>query len=137
MERPNIEVEFQGETKRFTPEEISAFVLQKMKQTAEDFLGEKVTSAVITVPAYFDESQRQATIDAGTIAGLEVLRIINEPTAAALAYGLDKRTDELNVLVYDLGGGTFDVSVLTLDGGVNEVVATSGHTHLGGKDFDQ
>jgi len=122
--------------KQFSPQEISAFLLQKMKQTAEDYLGEPVTEAVITVPAYFNDSQRQATKDAGRIAGLDVLRIINEPTAASLAYGLDKKKDE-KVAVFDLGGGTFDVSVLELGDGVFEVKATHGDTYLGGEDFDQ
>ena len=111
-------------------------VLQKMRQTAEDYLGEKVTDAVITVPAYFNDSQRQATKDAGRIAGLNVLRIINEPTAAALAYGLDKKKDE-KIAVFDLGGGTFDISILEIGDGVFEVKATNGDTHLGGEDFDQ
>ena len=112
-------------------------VLVKMKQVAENYLGETVKQAVITVPAYFNDAQRQATKDAGRIAGLDVLRIINEPTAAAIAYGLDKKSDEKNIIVYDLGGGTFDVSLLTLDNGIFEVVATAGDTHLGGEDFDQ
>jgi molecular chaperone DnaK len=127
-------VEIRG--KRYSPAEISAFILQKMKQTAEDYLGEKVTEAVITVPAYFNDSQRQATKDAGRIAGLNVLRIINEPTAASLAYGLDKKKDE-KIAVFDLGGGTFDISILELGEGVFEVKATNGDTFLGGEDFDQ
>jgi len=135
--KPHIQVEFKGEKRMFAAEEISAFVLQKMKSTAESWLGHNVTHAVVTVPAYFDDSQRQATKDAGTIAGLVVARIINEPTAAAIAYGLDKQSRETNIIVYDLGGGTFDVSLLTLDEGVFEVLATNGDTHLGGQDFDQ
>ena len=136
-EKPLIEVTMNGETKTFSAEEISAMVLQKMKATAESYLGTKVTDAVITVPAYFNDSQRQATKDAGLIAGLNVLRIINEPTAAALAYGLDKKTGgEKNVLIFDCGGGTHDLSVLTLDDGIFEVKATAGDTHLGGEDFD-
>src|SRR5437899_1430479 len=127
-------VEVRG--KKYSPAEISAFILQKMKQTAEDHLGEKVTEAVITVPAYFNDSQRQATKDAGKIAGLNVLRIINEPTAASLAYGLDKKKDE-KIAVFDLGGGTFDVSILEIGEGVFEVKATNGDTFLGGEDFDQ
>ncbi|MGQ0809766.1 MAG: molecular chaperone DnaK [Nitrospiraceae bacterium] len=127
-------VEIRG--KRYSPAEVSAMILQKMKQTAEDYLGEKVTEAVITVPAYFDDSQRQATKDAGQIAGLNVLRIINEPTAASLAYGLDKKKDE-RIAVYDLGGGTFDISVLEIGDGVFEVKSTNGDTYLGGDDFDQ
>jgi heat shock protein 5 len=112
-------------------------VLTKMKDVAETFLGQTVKNAVVTVPAYFNDAQRQATKDAGTIAGLNVVRILNEPTAAAIAYGLDKKQGEKNILVFDLGGGTFDVSILTIDNGVFEVVATSGDTHLGGEDFDQ
>merc|ERR1719415_118629 len=135
--KPMVKVEYKGETKTFAPEEISAFVLQKMKAIAESFLGQTITHAVVTVPAYFNDAQRQATKDAGTIAGMTVLRIINEPTAAAIAYGLDKQNRETNILVYDLGGGTFDVSMLTLDEGVFEVLATNGDTHLGGQDFDQ
>nr|AIK01869.1 HSP70 [Orius sauteri] len=136
--KPKIQVEFKGENKRFALEEISSMVLVKMKETAEAFLGQKVRNAVITVPAYFNDSQRQATKDAGAIAGLNVLRIINEPTAAALAYGLDKNLKgERNVLIFDLGGGTFDVSILTIDeGSLFEVRATAGDTHLGGEDFD-
>lgn len=136
--KPYIQVAVDGETsKTFAPEEISAMVLGKMKETAEAYLGKKVTHAVVTVPAYFNDAQRQATKDAGVIAGLVVMRIINEPTAAAIAYGLDKKEGEKNILVFDLGGGTFDVSLLTIDNGVFEVLATSGDTHLGGEDFDQ
>ncbi|KAF9981033.1 ATPase with role in protein import into the ER [Modicella reniformis] len=134
---PVIEVEVKGEPKTFTPEEISAMVLGKMKEIAEAFLSKKVTHAVVTVPAYFNDAQRQATKDAGTIAGLSVLRIINEPTAAAIAYGLDKKEGERTILVYDLGGGTFDVSLLSIEDGLFEVLATNGDTHLGGEDFDQ
>ncbi|KAJ6643558.1 Heat shock protein 70 A2 [Pseudolycoriella hygida] len=136
--KPKIVAEFKGERKRFAPEEISSMVLTKMKETAEAYLGESVQDAVITVPAYFNDSQRQATKDAGVIAGLNVLRIINEPTAAALAYGLDKNLKgERNVLIFDLGGGTFDISILTIDeGSLFEVKATAGDTHLGGEDFD-
>jgi L1 cell adhesion molecule like protein len=136
-DRPAIQVEYKGETKEFFPEEISSMVLIKMKETAEAYLGETVQHAVITVPAYFTDSQRQATKDAGIIAGLNVLRIINEPTAAAIAYGLDKNSkSEMNVLIFDLGGGTFDVSILTIEDGIFEVKATAGDTHLGGEDFD-
>ena len=135
--KPTISVKISSEQKFFEPEEISAMVLGKMREIAEAYLGKKVTHAVVTVPAYFNDAQRQATKDAGTISGLNVLRIINEPTAAAIAYGLDKKEDEKNILVFDLGGGTFDVSLLTIDNGVFEVVATNGDTHLGGEDFDQ
>ena len=136
-DKPMIEVSYMGETKKFHPEEVSAMVLVKMKETAEAYLGQKVTEAVITVPAYFNDSQRQATKDAGSISGLNVLRIINEPTAAAIAYGLDKKGQgEKNILIYDLGGGTFDVSLLTIEDGIFEVKATAGDTHLGGEDFD-
>merc|ERR1712013_950574 len=135
--KPYVQVDTSQGTKTFAPEEISAMVLTKMKETAEAFLGKKVTHAVVTVPAYFNDAQRQATKDAGVIAGLTVMRIINEPTAAAIAYGMDKKEGEKNVLVFDLGGGTFDVSLLTIDNGVFEVVSTNGDTHLGGEDFDQ
>ncbi|CAK5265727.1 unnamed protein product [Mycena citricolor] len=134
--KPAISIRYQGEARDLTPEEISAMVLTKMKETAEAYLGEKVTRAVITVPAYFNDAQRSATRDAGTIAGLDVLRILNEPTAAALAYGLNKQGGESKVLVYDLGGGTFDVSLLSIEDGVFEVLSTTGDTHLGGEDFD-
>lgn len=136
-DKPYVCVTFKGEEKTFSPEEISAMVLVKMKETAESFMGKTVKDAVVTVPAYFNDGQRQATKDAGAIAGLNVLRIINEPTAAAIAYGLDKKGDkEKNILIFDLGGGTFDVSLLTIEGGVFEVKATGGNTHLGGEDFD-
>ena len=134
--RPKVQVEYKGETKTFFAEEISSMVLVKMKETAEAYLGKTVTDAVVTVPAYFNDSQRQATIDAGVIAGLNILRIINEPTAAAIAYGLDKKVVERNILIFDLGGGTFDVSILTIEDGIFEVKSTSGDTHLGGEDFD-
>ena len=133
---PIIQVEYKGETKQFKAEEISSMVLQKMREIAEAYLGKEVKNAVVTVPAYFSDSQRQATKDAGSIAGLNVLRIINEPTAAAIAYGLDQKGDEKNVLIFDLGGGTFDVSLLTIEEGIFEVKATAGDTHLGGEDFD-
>lgn len=137
--KPYVQVDFKGEEKSFSPEEISAMILVKMKEIAEAYLGSDVTDAVITVPAYFNDGQRQATKDAGAIAGLNVLRIINEPTAAAIAYGLDKKAKgdgEQNILIFDLGGGTFDVSILTIDDGIFEVKATAGDTHLGGEDFD-
>jgi len=136
--RPKIQADYKGESKAFAPEEVSSMVLVKMKETAESYIGQKVTDAVITVPAYFNDAQRQATKDAGAIAGLNVLRIINEPTAAALAYGLEKgQKGEKNVLIFDLGGGTFDVSILSIDeGSMFEVKATAGDTHLGGEDFD-
>ena len=134
--KPVIEVVFKNEKKTYYPEEISSMVLIKMKEIAESYIGEDVTEAVITVPAYFNDSQRQATKDAGAIAGLNVLRIINEPTAAAIAYGLDNKSEEKNVLIFDLGGGTFDVSLLNIDDGIFEVLATAGDTHLGGEDFD-
>ena len=136
--KPNIKVETASGPKVFTPEEVSAAVLGKMKATAEEYLGHEVTHAVVTVPAYFNDAQRAATKDAGTIAGLNIIRIINEPTAAAISYGLNEKSgDEKNILVFDLGGGTFDVSLLTIADGVFEVVATNGDTHLGGEDFDQ
>ena len=137
-DRPQIQITYQKQEKKFFAEEISAMVLQKLKQTASDFLGKEVKDAIVTVPAYFNDSQRQATKDAGTISGLNVLRIINEPTAAAIAYGLDKQAGkkEENVLIFDLGGGTFDVSLLALEEGLFEVRATNGNTHLGGEDFD-
>src|SRR5260221_12338098 len=136
-EAPNGDLRVIMGGKQFSPPEVSAMILQKMKQDAESKLGEKITQAVITVPAYFNDSQRQATKDAGKIAGLEVLRIINEPTAASLAYGLDKQGKEETIAVYDLGGGTFDISVLSVGEGVFEVKATNGDTFLGGDDFDQ
>jgi len=136
-DRPCIQVDYKGETKDFFPEEISSMVLVKMKEVAESFLGSEIKNAVVTVPAYFNDSQRASTKDAGSIAGLNVLRIINEPTAAAIAYGLDKQSSsERNVLIFDLGGGTFDVSLLTIEEGIFEVKATAGDTHLGGEDFD-
>lgn len=135
-DKPMISVDVKGEEKSFSPEQISAMVLGKMKKVAEEYLGKEVKNAVVTVPAYFNDAQRQATKDAGTIAGLNVMRIINEPTAAAIAYGLNKK-GEKNILVFDLGGGTFDVTLLTIDDGVFEVLSTNGDTHLGGEDFDQ
>ena len=135
--KPAIKVNYKNEEKIFQPEEISSMVLIKMKEIAENFIGTSITDAVITVPAYFNDSQRQATKDAGVIAGLNVLRIINEPTAAAIAYGLDKKGQgEKNILIYDLGGGTFDVTVMTIEDGIFEVKSTAGDTHLGGEDFD-
>merc|ERR1711981_399354 len=135
--KPYVQVMFKEEKKQYSPEEISAMILGKMREIAESFLGKTINNAVVTVPAYFNDAQRQATKDAGTISSLNVLRIINEPTAAAIAYGMDKKEGEKNVLVFDLGGGTFDVSLLTIDNGVFEVVSTNGDTHLGGEDFDQ
>merc|ERR1719246_362912 len=136
-EKPMICVMHKGEMKKFQAEEISSMVLTKMKEIAEAYLGTKCTNAVVTVPAYFNDAQRQATKDAGTISGMSVQRIINEPTAAAIAYGLDKKdSKERNVLIFDLGGGTFDVSLLSIEDGIFEVKATNGHTHLGGEDFD-
>jgi len=135
--KPYVQVLVKGEAKTFSPEEISSFILTKMKEVAEAFLGKALKNAVVTVPAYFNDAQRQATKDSGSIAGLNVLRIINEPTAAAIAYGLDQKNTEENILVFDLGGGTFDVSLLTIDNGVFEVIATNGDTHLGGEDFDR
>ena len=135
--KPEIQVKYKGEDKQFKPEEISSMILSYMKEQAENYLGETVTDAVVTVPAYFNDAQRQATKDAGQIAGLNVLRIINEPTAAAIAYGLDnKEGEEQNILIFDMGGGTFDVSILTIEDGIFEVKATAGDTHLGGEDFD-
>lgn len=134
--KPFIKVEYKGDEKVFSPEEISAMVLTKMKDIAESYLGQSVKDAVITVPAYFNDAQRQSTKDAGAIAGLNVLRIINEPTAAAIAYGLDKKLEDKNVLIFDCGGGTFDVSILSIDEGIFEVKSTAGDTHLGGEDFD-
>ena len=135
--KPYVSVETTQGQKTLSPEEVSAMVLTKMKEVAEAYLGREVKHAVVTVPAYFNDAQRQATKDAGMISGLNVLRIINEPTAAAIAYGMDKKQGEKNIVVFDLGGGTFDVSLLTIDNGVFEVVATAGDTHLGGEDFDQ
>ena len=135
-EKPLCQVEYKGETKSFASEEISSMILTKMKSVAENYLGKTVDAAVVTVPAYFNDSQRQATKDAATISGMQCLRIINEPTAAAIAYGLDKKEGEKNVLIFDLGGGTFDVSLLTIEDGIFEVKATAGDTHLGGEDFD-
>merc|ERR1719149_575250 len=134
--KPVIEVKAKGADKMMAPEEVSSMVLTKMKETAENYLGKEVKHAVVTVPAYFNDAQRQATKDAGAISGMEILRIINEPTAAAIAYGMDKKSGEKNIVVFDLGGGTFDVSLLTIDNGVFEVVSTAGDTHLGGEDFD-
>merc|ERR1711944_26940 len=137
--KPKIDVDYKCERKTFTPEEISSMVLTKMKETAEAYLGKEVKDAVVTVPAYFNDAQRQATKDAGIIAGLNVLRIVNEPTDAAIAYGLDKKNSndkETNVLIFDLGGGTFDVSILSIEDGIFEVKSTAGDTHLGGEDFD-
>jgi heat shock protein 5 len=136
-DKPYVEILIDGKGRQFAPEEVSAMVLVKMKEIAETFLGKEVHHAVVTVPAYFNDAQRQATKDAGTISGMSVQRIINEPTAAAIAYGLDKKGGEKNILVFDLGGGTFDVTLLTIDGGVFEVLSTNGDTHLGGEDFDQ
>merc|ERR1740139_1093290 len=136
-DKPMVQITQDGKKVNFAPEEVSAMILGKMKLTAETFLGKEINNAVVTVPAYFNDAQRQATKDAGTISGMKVERIINEPTAAAIAYGMDKKGGESNVLVFDLGGGTFDVTLLTIDQGVFEVLATNGDTHLGGEDFDQ
>jgi len=136
-DKPYVQVTIDGKPRQFAPEEVSAMILVKMKEIAEAYLGHDISNAVVTVPAYFNDAQRQATKDAGTISGMSVQRIINEPTAAAIAYGLDKKGGEKNILVYDLGGGTFDVTLLTIDNGVFEVLATNGDTHLGGEDFDQ
>jgi len=136
-DKPYVEVTLGGKRKQFSPEEVSAMILSKMKEIAETYLGHEVNNAVVTVPAYFNDAQRQATKDAGIISGMSVQRIINEPTAAAIAYGLDKKGGEKNILVFDLGGGTFDVTLLTIDNGVFEVLSTNGDTHLGGEDFDQ
>lgn len=136
-DKPKFVVKYKGESKSFHPEEISSMVLIKMKEVAETYVGKEVKNAVVTVPAYFNNQQKQSTKDAGAIAGINVLRIINEPTAAAIAYGLDKKgSGERNVLIFDLGGGTFDVSLLTIDDGIFEVKATAGDNHLGGEDFD-
>ena len=135
--KPYVQVETTKGVQTLSPEEISAMILVKMKEVAEAYLGKEVKYAVVTVPAYFNDAQRTATKDAGVIAGLDVLRIINEPTAAAIAYGMDKKSGEKNIIVFDLGGGTFDVSLLTIDNGVFEVVATAGDTHLGGEDLDK
>lgn len=135
-EKPIFHVKYKNELKKYTPEQISSMILSKMKNVAEDYIGEKIVNAVVTVPAYFNDSQRKATQDAGEIAGLNILRIINEPTAAALAYGLNNGDNEKKILIFDLGGGTFDVSLLQLDNGIFEVKSTSGHTHLGGEDFN-
>eukprot|EP01033_Poteriospumella_lacustris_P007711 gene7711-5542_t len=136
-DKPYVEIVIDGKPRQFAPEEVSAMILSKMKEIAETYLGKEIRHAVVTVPAYFNDAQRQATKDAGTISGMSVQRIINEPTAAAIAYGLDKKGGEKNILVFDLGGGTFDVTLLTIDNGVFEVLATNGDTHLGGEDFDQ
>jgi len=135
--RPYVQVKWRGETKTFSPEEISAMILTRMKEVAEAYLGRKVINSVVTCPAYFNDAQRTATKDAGSISGMNVVRMINEPTAAAIAFGLDQKKGEKNIIVFDLGGGTFDVSLLTIDNGVFEVLATNGDNHLGGEDFDQ